>query len=231
MRCFAHRGFAGVNPENTLPAVRRAAASGADAIEVDVRRCGSGDLVAIHDATVDRVTDATGAVADLSLSALRDLDVLGSGAGVPALSDVLAAVPADVTLNAELKQAGLAADALALADAHDVDVLVSAFDPALLREAAVAGDPSLALLFSPASTVSEPVVAIDVADDCGCDAVHPREDCCDDGFVERAHRDGLAVNAWTVESPAVAVRLRDAGVDGIIADSPDCCLGSSTAGR
>ena len=54
MRLIAHRGFAGVNPENTLQAVE-AAAGVADAIEVDVRRCESGDLVVIHDETVDRL--------------------------------------------------------------------------------------------------------------------------------------------------------------------------------
>ena len=71
MRLIAHRGFAAVHPENTVRAVR-AAARVADAVEVDVRRCATGELVVIHDATVDRVTDGTGPVADHSLAWFPD---------------------------------------------------------------------------------------------------------------------------------------------------------------
>ena len=88
MRCIAHRGFAKVNPENTVTAVR-SAAEHTDVIEIDVRRCGSGELVVIHDETVERVTDGTGRVAELSADELTALDVLESGEGVPTLPSLL----------------------------------------------------------------------------------------------------------------------------------------------
>jgi len=78
MRLIAHRGFLSVNPENTVAAVEAAAAV-ADGIEIDVRRCGSGEPVVIHDETVDRVTDGRGAVDEHTVADLAALDVLEPG--------------------------------------------------------------------------------------------------------------------------------------------------------
>jgi len=66
-----HRGALGSEPENTLRSFRRAAADGCDEIELDLRVTADGELVVLHDATVDRTTDGTGAVADLSFDVLR----------------------------------------------------------------------------------------------------------------------------------------------------------------
>lgn len=216
MRCFAHRGFAESFPENTLAAVRGAVAAGADAVEVDVRRCATGEPVVVHDATVDRVTDGEGEIADLPLSTLRSLDVLGSGEGIPTLAEVVEAVPPEVILNVELKERGLAADVLRIAGA--ADLLVSSFERGALREPAAAGDVPLALLFAADGRDS-----LSAAADLGCAAVHPHHSLCDRAFVERAHQRGFAVNAWTVRSTTTARRLGRVGVDGLIADAPGYC--------
>ena len=213
--CIAHRGFAGVNPENTLAAVRDCA--GADAVEVDARRCGSGEVVVCHDAAVDRVSDGEGAVADLSREDLSALDVLGTGEGVPTLAAVAEALPPGVGLNVELKEQGIAADALApVADVDDV--LDSAFDPAALREAAAAGDRPLALLFG-----ASPATGLATAQELDCAAVHPAVALCDEGFVGDCHDAGLRLNAWTIRDGETAQRAHRAGVDGLIADAPAFC--------
>lgn len=214
MDCIAHRGFAGVAPENTLPAVREASRR-ADGVEVDVRRCGSGELVVCHDDTVDRTTDGTGAVAALSAGELGALSVEGSDAGVPTLAAVLDAVPPAVTLHAELKERGLADDLAGLAAGTDCPVVVSSFDDAAL--AAVEGLPTAFL-------TAEADGAVDRATALGCSAVHPHLDACDDGLVSAAHEAGLAVNAWTVTGAGETERLRRLGADGVITDFPDCCL-------
>ncbi|MFB6165982.1 MAG: glycerophosphodiester phosphodiesterase [Haloarculaceae archaeon] len=219
MRCIAHRGFAETNPENTLAAVRDASGV-ADGVEVDVRRCGSGDLVVIHDASVDRVTDATGRVADFTADELADLDVLGSGEGVPTLAAVCEAIPGDVELNVELKERGLAAEALDAADDAGVDVLVSSFLVEALREAADAGADRLAYLTEEDGRDG----ILNVARTEGCTAVHPHWQLCVDDFVDRAHEAGLTVNAWTVPSRHDAEALDHVGVDGVIADRPAVCL-------
>ncbi|PSP49746.1 glycerophosphodiester phosphodiesterase [Halobacteriales archaeon QH_7_69_31] len=216
MRLIAHRGFAAVNPENTLRAVRSAARV-ADAVEVDVRRCGSGELVVIHDATVDRVTDGAGPVADHTLAELGDVDVLGTGEGVPTLSAVLGAVPDDVAVNVELKEDGTAADALAAVNDSAADAWISAFDPDVLA-ACRSADASVprALLAR-----ADGVAAIDTARKLDCAALHPAAGVCDGHLVDRAHAAGLAVDAWTVVRPGTARSLADRGVDGLIADRPD----------
>ncbi len=218
MDCIAHRGFAATYPENTLPAVRGAVAAGADGVEVDVRRCATGEVVVIHDETVDRVTDGTGAVADHSLADLRDVDVLGIGEGVPTLADVVATLPGGVTLHVELKETGLADDTLAVATEHGGEVVVSSFEAGALREAREAGAESLAVLC--ASSADD---ALAEARRLDCRAVHPHRDLCDSTFVDRCHEAGFVVNAWTVESSDQSERLRGAGVDGVIADALAYC--------
>jgi len=216
MDCIAHRGFAETYPENTLTAVRTATEAGADAVEVDVRRCGSGELVVVHDEAVDRVTDGTGRVGELSLPALRTLDVLETGAGVPTLADVLEA--AAVPLNVELKERGLAADALERADEADADPLFSALDPAVVEAVRERGGDAAPLLFE------APGDALDRARRLDCVAVHPHHTLCDSEFVAQTHEAGLAVNAWTVRSPETAADLATAGVDGLVADAPGYCV-------
>ena len=218
MNCIAHRGFAAVNPENTVPAVRNAAEAGADCIEIDVQRCGSGELVVVHDEALDRLTGASGTVADTDLDTLQSLTVLDSDAAIPTLAEVFDAVPDDVALNVECKERGLAADCLAAFDRFGNDVLVSSFDADALREFADCSGVPLALLFA-----NGPDAALDAARDIGCAAVHPYRQCCDAALVDTAHGAGFEVNAWTVRNGTQADRLASLGADGLIADAPRFC--------
>ena len=216
MHCIAHRGFAGVAPENTLFAVRDAA-SRADGVEFDVRRCESGELVVCHDDTVDRTTDGSGAVADHTVEELAALSVEGSGSGVPTVRAVLDAIPGGVVCHAELKErVGPAFEALVADVDPDCAVVVSSFDAGALAEL-----DSLPRAW----LVAEADGAVDRAGELDCAALHPAVDVCDAALVDGAHDAGLAVNAWTVTDPAETRRLRDIGVDGVITDFPSCCPG------
>lgn len=111
VQVVAHRGFAGVNPENTLAALRSACAAGVDAVEIDVMPCGDGDVVVFHDPTPARVTDAAGPAAnrlvwETPLDALRELTVLGTGKPIPLLREAVEVVPPDVDLVVEFKNPG-----------------------------------------------------------------------------------------------------------------------------
>lgn len=216
MDLIAHRGFAADAPENTLRAVEWAAAR-ADAIEIDVRRCGSGELVVVHDETVDRVSDGSGRVADHTLAELRALDVLGTGEGVPSLADLLAAIPPSVGVNVELKESGTAADALALLAADHPQTVVSSY----LTDVLAAGrdvDPAM-----PTALITEEpgTGSVETAADLGCENLHVWTERCDDRVVRAAHDAGLGVNAWTVTDPSEAAAMADVGVDGVIADRAD----------
>ena len=123
--CFAHRGFAGENPENTVAAVDAAASTGgADWIEVDAVPTADGDPVVFHDAALsgrggppgspdDRgLTDVTGPVWETDTATVTAAEVLGSGETVPLLGDLLDAVPPEVGVNVELKNPGRPPSAL-----------------------------------------------------------------------------------------------------------------------
>ncbi|MFW6018699.1 MAG: glycerophosphodiester phosphodiesterase [Halapricum sp.] len=218
MRCIAHRGFAGLYPENTLTAIRQAA-DRADMIEVDVRGCRSGEPVVIHDETVDRVTDSTGAVADISLATLQSMDVLGTGEGVPSLEAVLRTVPDDVGLNLELKAPGLVEPVLELIEGFDTEILVSSFDVETLtaaRDAAPSVDRAL-IVDSSSEAAIERAASLD------CVAIHPHRRLVDFALLERAHRSDLAVNVWPISDPERTENYEKMGVDGVIVEEPAAC--------
>ncbi|WP_435174830.1 glycerophosphodiester phosphodiesterase [Halorussus sp. AFM4] len=217
MELIAHRGCADEYPENTLHAVERAARR-LPAVEIDVRRCASGELVVFHDETVDRTTDGTGPVADLDWTDLRRLDVLGSGEGVPLLSEALAAVPPDVTAQVELKETGVGADAAAVVAQSGRTVRFSSFVPEALAEVREADpDADLGYLFGDDVGVDE---GLAIAEDLDCEYLHPHADLClETDVTERARAAGMDVIAWGLDDPATCERLREAGVDGATADS------------
>src|SRR6185436_14185576 len=88
---LGHRGVRGTLPENTLAAFEAAAGEGADGIELDVRVCGTGELVVVHDPTLERVTGGRDrrAIAEIAHHELARVDV-GAGQRVPTLTEVLA---------------------------------------------------------------------------------------------------------------------------------------------
>jgi len=215
-RLIGHRGCADQYPENTRLAVRQSAPH-VDAIEIDVRRCGSGELVAFHDELLDRLTGRPGAVCDTTWERLRECTVLDSEQPVARLSTLLEAVPADTAVNVELKERGLEADAVEAAGCVDSAVLFLSFDSAVLRELRrVAPDAARALIVA-----TDEVDPIQRATELGCVAVHPQWGIVDRPFVSDAHDAGLAVNAWTVAERAVAADLVRIGVDGLIVDRWD----------
>lgn len=213
MDCIAHRGFCGVNPENTVPAVEDAVQR-ADAIEVDVRICGSGELVVCHDETVDRTTDGSGPVSAHTAEELAGLSVEGSDAGVPTFEEVVAAIPDGVTLHAELKERGTGEGVERIVGEADCETVVSSFDPEAVSE--VEERPT-------AIAVWQAEGAVERATELGCSFLHANLDACTASLVERAHDAGLAVNGWTVREAGQTDALRDAGVDGVMTDYPEYC--------
>lgn len=216
MRLIAHRGFLSTYPENTLEAAE-AAAEVADGIEIDVRRCESGELVVIHDETVDRVTDGSGAVSDHTLLELEALNVLGTASGVPTLEEMLRTIPDHVGVNVELKEWGTEADALARIDALHPQAIVSSFSADILESCRAAAPVVPRAYLSDETAIDEVETAIEL----DCEYLHPSKESCTERLVTDAHRAGMSVTAWTVDTPSETLSLGEIGVDGVIANSPD----------
>jgi glycerophosphoryl diester phosphodiesterase len=208
MRLVGHRGCAARAPENTLAAVERASPH-VDAIEVDVRRCGSGEVVVVHDASLDRLAGVDRRVSETPRDDLRELRVLGSEEWIPLLSEVVDAVPPTVGLNVELKECGLAGDVDAIVSTHP-EVWVSSFDAEALAETSL----PRAFLFA-----DDWETSVKTAEALDCTALHPRYDLVldDPDRVADAHDRGFDVNVWTPPVEAVP-RLSEVGVDGVIVD-------------
>jgi len=233
---IGHRGCAAENPENTVAAIE-AAARVADAVEIDLRRCGTGEIVVFHDETLDRLTTEHGRVDETPCEAVTDLEIGDSGQRIPTLREAFDAVPSDVPLVLDLKGPGLAADVLTRHDGYDHELLLSSFHPEVIEEVR-AVDPTASTAYivreSIANRALRPVVPglpsvmylpenvtalVERTVELGCEAIHPRyELCLRTDLVEKAHAEGLRVEAWTITTSEEFEALRAVGVDAVISD-------------
>ena len=220
---FAHRGGSALAPENTMEAFANGLSLGADGLELDVHLSRDGLVIVHHDSTVDRTTSGRGAVAAMTASDLARLDVA-------ALADVLTEFR-DARVIVELKVnstqlARAVVDVVRRADAVE-RVCLGAFRRRALH-AARGAEPAIATSAAREevrwalyrSWVRRPshgaaYAGFQVPEFAGATRVVSRR------FVELAHRAGLGVQVWTVDTEDDARRLLDWGVDAIITDRPD----------
>ena len=218
MIIFGHRGAPGYprTAENTIGSFTKALRAGATGLEFDVRRCADGQLLVIHDDTINRTTTGKGSVAKLTYEQLRQFDA-GFGEPVPLLSDVLQLFGGKCVLNIELKSSGIAEDVkrLVLESRLQDSVIVSSFDWDELRT--LLSDVPIALL----ATKLRNLIAAGV--EMGAAAIHPRCDLVTRSLIDHAHNANLRIHAWTVNDPQDVKKLRDLGVDGIFTDFPERC--------
>jgi glycerophosphoryl diester phosphodiesterase len=227
---IAHRGASALAPENTMAAFEKAVELGADAIELDLHISRDGELVVIHDDTLDRTTDGHGSVYARSLQELKRLDAgrwFGerfAGQRIPTLTEVLDRFAEKVLLALEVKAGsaffgGIEERVVSVLRAHQVidQVAVASFDHhALLRLKEL--EPSL---LTAALFVGRPVVMSRIAEACKADAM--ALECCliTKTEVEACRAAGLQLVVWVVNEPAQMRSFIDLGVDGIITDRPD----------
>ncbi|HEX3177272.1 MAG TPA: glycerophosphodiester phosphodiesterase family protein [Methylomirabilota bacterium] len=236
----AHRGGAGLWPENSLTAFRGAVALGVDALEFDVHLTADGVPVVIHDVTLDRTTTARGLVRATTLEALRAARLLDrSGAPtedrVPTLAEVLeVAAPAPVAVLPEIKvdvvrgrYPDIETHVVALLRAYGLTARASvqSFDDATLRRLR-ALDPALRtmLLVGRVRMVAAMATGADAvrwAQDVGAGDLGIEHRLIDADLVAAARAAGIRVAAWTVNEDADVRRLSALGVDVVMTDRPD----------
>jgi glycerophosphoryl diester phosphodiesterase len=221
---------------------------GVDVLEMDVHSTADGVLVVIHDDSVDRTTDGSGAVHDFTLAELKTLDAgydwtpddgqtypyRGQGITIPALEELFVAFP-KMPMNIEIKQAepSIAAPLCQLIREYDKadEVLVVSFHEQATKEfrdvcpevVTGAGQNEVIALFALSK------VFLEGAYGPAAEAVQVPEyrsglHVITPRFVDAAHHRGLQVHAWTINDEADMRRLIDLGVDGIITDYPDRLL-------
>lgn len=229
---YAHRGARDLAPENTLAAFRAAIQAGADGIECDITRCASGEIVVIHDDTLDRTTNGSGKVLDTTFTALRKLDAgawfssVYAGERIPILAEVLDLAQNSLQINIEIKGMDSQDDGVEVEVATMLRqrrmqdaVIISSFNPwALKRMHHAAAELKCALLYTRESPLnSAPEWSLPLLH---FQAVHPEFSMVDQDYVSWAHNEGYLVNVWTVNEPADMEKMIGLGVDGIITDHP-----------
>jgi glycerophosphoryl diester phosphodiesterase len=215
---IGHRGASRAFPENTLAAFRAACDAGADLCELDVQLSRDGAVVVIHDDTVDRTTNGSGAVAELTLAELKALDA-GRGERIPTLEEVFAATAGRCGLNVELKMAGLETQVAAImrkCNAVETSMVSSFQWRALDAMRTLAPEIRLGVLAE--KNLDR---MLEAAERMHAYAINPRYDLVTRDLCAAAHEHGFKVLVWTVDVPEAMRILIDAGVDGIMTNYPD----------
>ena len=218
---IAHRGASGHAPENTLAAFNLAMEHQADGIELDVMLAKDGHVVVIHDDTVDRTTNGSGRVKDMTLDMLRSLDA-GNGEKIPTLTEVLETFGGQFMINIELKNYSSPFDALPVVAAKMLNgydfldkILISSFNPfnfKRFRKYCPGVQQGLLTIPNKANLWIWRLFKYD--------AVHPYYQEVDQELVSEARKNQQQVNVWTVDDPDEIRRLAALEVDSIITNYP-----------
>ncbi len=228
---IAHRGFSSLYPENTMLAFRQALEVGATGLECDIQLSRDGQPVIFHDENLYRIIGQRGLIKDFSWSELAEMDA-GRHRGeefrgelIPSLSDLLnLAQDREILLNLELKNGVIPYPNLEKIVARMVEefgltqqVIISSFNhPSLLTVKELNPGIKTALLYF--ARLYRPW---NYATQLQVDGLHPFWMGVDQPLIKGAHRQGLFVNTFTVNSPEDMRRFLKFGVDGIVTDFPD----------
>lgn len=220
---IGHRGAKGHAPENTLKSIRKAIELGADMIEIDVHTCATGEIVVIHDDTLEGTTSGKGLVRKKPLDYIKTLDA-GEGERVPTLEEVLDVIDKRAALNIELKGRNTLRPVLKIID-HYVHTkgwtyehfIVSAFMRRKLKRLAKL-HPKVRI---GALLAHHPFGFIKFAQKINAYAVHLNLNVTDPKIIAEAKKQGMKVYVWTVNEKDDIELLKKMGVDGIFSDYPD----------
>ena len=221
---IAHRGASAYTPENTIIAFQKALEMKADALGIDVHVCKSGEVVVIHDNTLERVTNGKGRVCNKTLAELKQLVVDGS-AKIATLEETINFVGRRMKLDIELKERGCAEPTYKVINnaiekygwVYD-DFFISSFIRSEL-EAMKSLDSKiqLSVLFNWFSQCG----AFRFGRKIGAYSINPSIGLTNKKLVERAHKEGLKVFVWTANEKEDIARMKSIGVDGVFSDYPD----------
>ncbi|WP_393099970.1 glycerophosphodiester phosphodiesterase [Streptomyces sp. LN325] len=213
---IGHRGVMGVEPENTLRSFIAAQNAGLDLIELDLHLSKDGALVVMHDADVDRTTDGSGPISEMTLAELRALDA-GCGERVPVFEEVLDAVRAP--LQAEIKDT---AAARALADVMHRRDLVGRVEVSSFHDEAIAEVTRLVPGVRTALSASRyGVDVVDRAVEAGAATVCLNVRRLTLEVVEHARKSGLRIIGWVVNTQDQLRLVRALELDGATTDYPE----------
>ena len=233
---FAHRGASAYAPENTLSAFKLAADLGAQAIELDVKLTADGEVIVLHDQTLNRTTNGRGDIRHFTLAQIRKLDASGKfvpnfiGEQIPTLQEVFDLLGGNLSLNIELTNYASPLDDLVPRVATLVkqfhleeSILFSSFLPKnLVQIRQLCPETPNGLLTLPGWKGW--FYRLPFHFWIPFEALHPAAADVSPALVSRFHQAGKRIHAWTVNDEKEMVRLIEMGVDGLFTDDPKRAL-------
>ncbi|HEU0138009.1 MAG TPA: glycerophosphodiester phosphodiesterase family protein, partial [Flavobacterium sp.] len=219
MLIIGHRGVRGHAAENTLDSFQKAILMNVDGIEFDVHLSSDGEIIVIHDETVDRTTNGSGPVKEMSVQQLQKLTINGKYS-IPVLAEVIDLADHKLLLNIELKSADAAVPVVKLVEKYIANkrkydqFLISSFDwNALQHVRELNTDIPLGVL-----TYTDIDLAIGFAEFIQAETIHPHFHLLNAANTAEMQRKGFKVFTWTVNEREDILKIKSFKPDGIITD-------------
>lgn len=231
---IAHRGASGLAPENSLAAFQIAVDEGADGIELDVHLSKDGEVVVIHDETIDRTSNGTGYVHEMTVDELKAYDIGSwfdpkfSSERIATLQEVIDVLPDSIFLNVEIKNSPIVYEGI---ESKLVDVLrrnnrldstvVSSFDhESLYRVKKLAPELKIGLLYK--LNYLDTLEYVNLFKEKGTEvySLHPSRQIIINRDIEEVKQAGLQIYPYTVNDEGVAQTLTKQGATGLITNYP-----------
>ena len=217
MMHIGHRGARAYEPENTLRSFRKALEIGVDAIELDVRKTTDNHLVVIHDADVNRTTNGKGLVADLTLKEIKELST-EKGEKIPTFEEALDCIEGKAKILIELKEQDTEKQVLSAVASKKLDknvVIISFLEEALKKTRELNAEIETGLIYAKHAHPEETALKLKAQ---YLIALYRFTHTTN---VEKAHKNGLKIIVWTINTKEEAEEYAKKGVDGIATDKPD----------
>jgi glycerophosphoryl diester phosphodiesterase len=214
---IGHRGARAHEPENTLRSFKLAIELGVDAIEVDVRKTKDNQLVVVHNADVNKTTNGTGSVNELTLRQIKNF-VTDKGEKIPTFEEVLDSVGTQVKIFVELKEKGIEKEALKLINKKGLMenvVIISFLEDVLRNLRKINKKVDIGLIYVRHKN------PINLALELKAKYLLPLYRFTHTKNVNKAHEKGLKVIVWTINNKEEAKEYKKKGVDGIATDKPE----------
>ena len=233
-KVIAHRGASGYAPENTLASFRKGLEMGAEMLELDIHLSRDGEIVVIHDHSLDKTTTGSGYVKDHTVKELKQFDAgkrfdAYRGERIPLLQEVFDLVQKRAALAIEIKNCpilypDIERKLVRLIEKNDLvaQVIVIAFYHPSLK-VIKQSNPAIRTGILYVGGLVEPWAAAATVE---ADALHPHYEYVLPEMVAAAHQRGYLVHPWTVNKPAEMAQQISYGVDGITTNYPDLLVKS-----
>jgi glycerophosphoryl diester phosphodiesterase len=218
---IGHRGARAYEPENTIRSFKKALELGVDAIEFDIRKTRDSHLVVIHDADVKRTTNGKGLVADLTLNEIKHLSTEGNEK-IPTFEEALDFIDGKARILVELKEHDLEEQTVKVVHEKKLAeraVIISFLEGVLQRVRELDKDIQTGLIY--AKHPHPEITALDLK----VNYLISLYRFTHTANVEKAHKSGLKIIVWTINTREEAEEYKKEGVDGIASDKPDVLSG------